>query len=215
MPLPELNPDKALIFRITHKNNLPWILENGLHCRTSNNRDPQFVNIGLTDLIEKRHVQPVPVPPGGTVSDYVPFYFTPLSIMAFNIYTGRNVQKRANGEIIILVTSLRKLSRDNIPFLFTDRHASALVPRATFSQNLDDLKQIDWKILQGRDFSRDTDDLDKSSRYQAEALVHKYMPVSSLMGVACCDDEQREWVEGVVKKQKLGLQAVTKKGWYF
>ena len=26
-----LNPEKTLIFRITHRDNLPWILENGLH----------------------------------------------------------------------------------------------------------------------------------------------------------------------------------------
>ena len=109
MALPELNADKALIFRITHRNNLPWILENGLHCRTSSKRDPNFMNIGNIDLIERRHVQQIHVAPGGTVSDYVPFYFTPLSMMAFNIHTGRNVPKRANSEIIILVTSLPQL----------------------------------------------------------------------------------------------------------
>jgi ssDNA thymidine ADP-ribosyltransferase DarT-like protein len=54
------------------------------------------------------------------VSDYVPFYFTPLSMMAYNIYTGRNVPKRANSEIIILVTSLPKLKEDSVQFLFTD-----------------------------------------------------------------------------------------------
>ena len=29
-----LNPEKALIFRIVHKDNVPWILDHdGLHCR--------------------------------------------------------------------------------------------------------------------------------------------------------------------------------------
>jgi len=183
--LPELNPEKALIFRITHRNNLPWILDNGLRCRKSTKRDPNFVNIGSVDLIEKRHVQPIHTQPGGTVSDYVPFYFTPLSMMAFNIHTGRNVPKRANSEIIILVTSLPKLKEKSVPFLFTDRHAS--VPGARFSQDLTHLDRIDWKILQNRDFSRDNDDIEKTSRYQAETLVQKHMPVSSLLGIACCD----------------------------
>ncbi len=27
-----LNPQKALIWRIVHRDNIPWILDNGLHC---------------------------------------------------------------------------------------------------------------------------------------------------------------------------------------
>ncbi len=36
-----LSPDKALIFRITHIANMPWILANGLHCPNSDIRDPR------------------------------------------------------------------------------------------------------------------------------------------------------------------------------
>jgi hypothetical protein len=94
LPLPELTAENAYIFRITHNNNLPWILDNGLHCRNSHKQDPNFVNIGLVELIDKRKSWPVPVPPKGTLSDYVSFYFTPRSMMAYNIHTGRNVQQR-------------------------------------------------------------------------------------------------------------------------
>jgi len=37
-----LTPEKALIFRITHRDNLPWILEHGLHCRTLAKRGHEF-----------------------------------------------------------------------------------------------------------------------------------------------------------------------------
>lgn len=33
-----LNPDKALIWRITHRRNMPWILANGLHAVNSQAR---------------------------------------------------------------------------------------------------------------------------------------------------------------------------------
>ena len=49
-----LSPEKALIFRITHIANVPWILANGLHCRSSAAQDPDFVEIGNPDLIDKR-----------------------------------------------------------------------------------------------------------------------------------------------------------------
>jgi len=42
-----LNPEKALIFRIAHVANVPWILEHGaLFCRNSPQQDPNYVSIG-------------------------------------------------------------------------------------------------------------------------------------------------------------------------
>jgi ssDNA thymidine ADP-ribosyltransferase, DarT len=211
--LPELTAENAYIFRITHRNNLLWILENGLHSRKSKLQDPNFVNIGMADLIEKRHQQKVTQPPGGTLSDYIPFYFTPRSMMAYNIYTGRNVKQRDNTEIVILVTSLRKLQEEGLLFLFTDRHASAV--GAKFSSNLDHLERVDWKILQNSDFSRDNDDLEKTNRYQAEALAYREMSTEVLLNVACCDDNQKAWAEGLIAKQGVNLKVLTKRGWYF
>jgi len=53
--------------------------------------DPNYRNIGNPDLIDKRSRRVVPIPPGGTLSDYVPFYFTPFSMMMYNIKTGYGV----------------------------------------------------------------------------------------------------------------------------
>ena len=61
-----------------------------MHCRNSTIRDPNFVPIGNADLIDKRHTRQVRCPPGGTLSDYVPFYFTPFTPMLLNIKTGFN-----------------------------------------------------------------------------------------------------------------------------
>ena len=108
---PNLNPEKALIWRIVHRDNIPWLMENGVHCRNSDNQDPNYVNIGNTELIDKRAHRVVPIDPGGTLSDYVPFYFTPFSPMMFNIKTGY-------GGIISASASSsthRGASRDHLP----------------------------------------------------------------------------------------------------
>jgi hypothetical protein len=83
-----LTPEKALIFRITHRANVPWILENGLHCQSAAASDPNFISIGNPELIDRRRSRMVTIPPGGTLNDYVPFYFTPYSPMLYNISTG-------------------------------------------------------------------------------------------------------------------------------
>ena len=83
-----LNPAQARIFRIIHHANLPWVLENGLHCGNSPTRAVNWVSIGNQDLIATRARWPVKVPPGGVLNDYLPFYFTPFSVMMHNINTG-------------------------------------------------------------------------------------------------------------------------------
>ena len=186
---------------------------NGLHCRNSKHRDPAFVSIGMTDLIDKRNTWVVPKKPGGTLSDYVPFYFTPRSMMAFNIHTGRNVRQRDNDQIIILVTSIPHLRQQGVPFLITDKHACA--NNTYYSDDLADLSRIDWKILQNSDFSRNNDDPDKTNRYQAEALVHKYTPISALLCVGCCDDTQKAELDALMSKHKVNLPVHVERGWYF
>ena len=83
-----LNPEKARIFRIIHRANLPWVLDHGLHCGSSPVRAQQWVSIGNQELISTRARWPVNAAPGGLLNDYVPFYFTPFSVMMRNITTG-------------------------------------------------------------------------------------------------------------------------------
>jgi hypothetical protein len=95
-----LTSEGAYIFRITHRENVPWIVRNGLHCRNSDVDDANFVAIGNPELIDKRRTQMVPCPPGGYLSDYIPFYFTPHSVMLFQINTGYNgIRRRLDWEI--------------------------------------------------------------------------------------------------------------------
>ncbi len=119
-----LSPENGLIFRITHIANVPWILDHGLHCRNTAERDPNYVEIGNLELIEKRTSRHVPIAPGGVLSDYIPFYFTPHSPMLYNIKTGyQGLAKRPMSDIVIVISSLPSLVRMGIPFVFTDRHA--------------------------------------------------------------------------------------------
>lgn len=69
----DLNPEKALIFRIIHRDNLPWVMDNGLYCGNSEVKAPDWVNIGNPELISKRAAHTVQTPPGGFLNDYVPF----------------------------------------------------------------------------------------------------------------------------------------------
>ena len=173
-----LNPEKALIWRIVHRDNIPWILVNGLHCSNSTTQYAEWVKIGSPELIEKRQQHPVPVGTKGVLSDYIPFYFTPFSPMLLNIKSGRGgVPQRDNDEIVILVSSLHHLYQQHIPFVFTNSHA--YYQWTEFYTDLSNLDEIDWSILQTRDFKRDMDDPAKFERYQAEALIYQHCPAEA------------------------------------
>ncbi len=209
-----LTSSKAFIFRIIHRDNVAWILDHGIHCSTSKTRDPRYVSIGNPDLITKRANRKLPSPPGGALSDYVPFYFTPHSPMLLNIKTGYNgIAKRRNGEIVILASTLHRLKELGVPFVFSDRHA--YLSTARFSSRLEDLSWIDWAILQRRDFQRDDNDPEKVERYQAEALVHQHFPVEALIGVGCFDTAVEKMLTAEIKKRALTIPLAVKPGWYF
>ena len=208
-----LNPEKALIWRIVHRDNLPWILDNGLHCANSKVLAPQYVNIGNLDLIDKRRSRRVPIAPEGFLADYVPFYFTPFSVMMKNIHSGWSVQQRSNDEIVILVSSLHRVEQLGLPFVFTNAHA---YPDWTdYYSDLANLREIDWSILQRRDFKRDPDDPRKMERYQAEALIHHHLPITGLLGIMCYNDAMKERIEQDVAARGLTLSVHARPGWYF
>ena len=188
-------------------------MANGMHARNSDVRDPGFVAIGNADLIDKRHHRLVPCAPHGTLSDYVPFYFTPFTPMFYNIKTGFNgVQRRPLDEIVIFVSSLTKLYADGVTFLFTDRHA--YLATAQFSDDLAMLGWIDWDRLRRRDFRKDLEDPVQVERYQAEALVHQHLPTSALVGVVCYNRFVSDWVRAKADAQGCAVKVIVKSGWY-
>lgn len=209
-----LSPDYGLVFRVTHLENVPWILENGVASPASPMLAPKFFEIGNRDLIDRRSRRVVPIAPGGTLSEYVPFYFTPRSPMLLNILTGRTgATKIQKGDLVFLVSSAATLEKNELPFLTTDRHA--VLEAASFAIGREGLTKIDWSILQACDFKRNNEDPGKIERYQAEALVHRHVPLEALDGLACHDERTKERLNPMLTERGLSLKLVIRPSWYF
>lgn len=216
LPSQLLTPEKALIFRLSHVANLPWLLTNGLHCANSPVRCPDFRRIGSDELIRKRATRIVPVDPGGVLDDYVPFYFTPWSVMLYNIVTGFNgIPRVERDNLVILVSSLRLLENYGLQFVFTDRHAYPKTADGHFYSSLTSLDEVDWRLLQSRDFRRDPSDPAKFDRYQAEALVHATAPIEVISGIACYSEAQAANVQEMVQVAGCAVNVVIRPEWFF
>jgi ssDNA thymidine ADP-ribosyltransferase DarT-like protein len=211
----DLNPERARIFRILHLANIAWILDrDGLHCQNSTTQDPNYVNIGNPSLIDKRARRIVPIPPDGTLSDYVPFYFTPFSLMMYNIKTGYGgITRRDNQDIVMLVSSVQRLRELGLSFIYTNQHAYSV--DAEFYDGSDDLRQIDWPLLQRRDFKTDDADPGKQLRYQAEALVHSHVPLEAVIGIGCYNDTVKRSVESLLEVRDVRIPVKATPNWYF
>ncbi|WP_199243844.1 type II toxin-antitoxin system toxin DNA ADP-ribosyl transferase DarT [Phycisphaera mikurensis] len=189
---------------MTHRDNLPWILEHGLHCPTSDTLDPGFVAIGREEIIDRRTRHEVSCGPGGVLADYVPFYFTPRSIMAFNIRTGfHGLTQRDNDDLVVLVSSIPRLLEMSIGFVFYS--GQAMLHESTCHADAADLTKIDWALLNAADFRNDPEDPGKKGRYQAEALVHRHTPVEALLGVGCYSPKVAHEVDLLVQRSGRDL----------
>jgi hypothetical protein len=210
-----LTPEKALIFRITHRDNVRWILKNGLHCQSSGITNPGYVSIGNAELIALRPNREVHLAPGGTLADYIPFYFTPYSPMLLNINTGyAGIRQRNNAEIVVLVSSLEALRANGVRYVYTDRHAYLRTARF-----FDDPAQlgavVDFGPLQRRDFQRDPERPDKVERYQAEALAHRFVPVGALLGIGCYTAAIKTELEATCRELGVKVKLVHRAEWFF
>jgi hypothetical protein len=177
-------------------------------------RDPNFVQIGNVDLIAARRLHAIPHPPGGTLADYVPFYFTSRSPMFLNIHTGwRGIQQRRNDEIVVVVSSVPQLLQMNVPFLFSDRHAS--LQAAQFSNDAAHLNRIDWTILRNSDFKADPEDPQKRERYEAECLIHQCLPVSAIVAIGCVNEVVVNEMQALMNASGQRVPVVARPRWYF
>jgi hypothetical protein len=119
----------------------------------------------------------------------------------------------SNEDIVILESSLHRVAELGIPFVFTDQHAYPFM--ANYFTDLKDLDQVDWDLLNRRDFKHDPDDPGKKERYQAEALVWKHLPVEGLLGICCYTPVVDEWLKDELAKRNLKMQTLVQENWYF
>lgn len=204
----------TFIYRITHYKNLPFILQNGIHCPNSNIQDPNFIQIGFPSLINQRNERPVPVEPFGTLADYVPFYFTVKSPMLYVIAMGNHpeVIRTSQEEIIYIVSSVEKLEELKIRYVFTDRHAK--LDYAQFYNKCADLRKLNWDIIESDKWGTQYGTERKEIK-QAECLVYKHLPLSAIIGIGCKTERLYNNIEAMIQTTQQKIIVKTKPEWYF
>ena len=213
MPAP---PNPVLLYHITHLDNLPGILQAGcLRCqRQLGQAGLHPVNIAYQGIQDRRAVTSVPCGPGGSLHDYVPFYFAPRSPMLYAIHRNR-VEGYEGGQIPIvhLVSSVAQMQAAGHAFVFCDGHAT--MSFSHFFTDPADLTHIDWPLM-SETYWRDTlQDPDRKRRRQAEFLVYNQVNLSAIIGVGVINDRIRQRVENILTAHQVELPVRIRRNWYY
>ncbi|HEY1056367.1 MAG TPA: DUF4433 domain-containing protein [Emticicia sp.] len=210
-----INKNRAFCYRIIHRDNLDHLLDNGILNKHHRNIDINFVTIGNLEIIDVRSTTAVRLNGYGCISEYVPFYFTPRSIMLYNIVTGYyapKVPKRNKDEIIVIRCLIEDLVKCP-EWFFTDGQAND--GESIHYNDLAHLDQIDWNCIQNGNFSKSDGDYDRQRRYQAEFLVRDSVPIECVESISVYNDTLKDWAENKIKKFGLKIPVHIRKPYFF
>jgi hypothetical protein len=209
-----------LAFHFTHVDNLQSIIDAGaLVCDGGARQGRLRTEVGDTAIKESRRRRVVPVGPGGTVADYVPFYFAPRSPMMYRIACDCRdaVPGRYQGgdqALVYLALKVGVVVDSGVAWVVTDGNAAATITR--FSTDVDKMSQlVDWPLMAATVWNNTVDDQDRQRRRMAELLVHRELPLSLLHGLAVSSNEYARKVQETLSDSPLADRVVVRPDWYY
>lgn len=205
-----MNP---LILHITNVGNLPVILQLG--GLWSNNHlpvgSPAPISSAHANIQARRAATAVPCGPGGSLHDYVPFYFGERSPMLYANHAGF----AGNGgqrPLVYLVSDVQSVAQAGCRWVFTDGHAEMLRGLTRAHISLAALPGLDWKAIGTRFWGADAETKRKK---QAEFLVHRFFPWSLVREIVVVDAAMQAQVQGILAGQAHVPPVTVNLSWYY
>jgi hypothetical protein len=171
-------------------------------------------SIAYDSIMQRRNNTVVPCSPGGTLLDYVAFYFCPRSPMLYTISRDNVAGLSGSQESIIsIVSSTQDIQSAGLDFVFTDGHG--IMTFTKFFNNLSDLNQVDWELMKSRYWNDTIDEPDRKRRRQAEFLVFERFPLNHANAIAVKTQRMKRQVDSLLKKLNCSIAVYVRPNWYY
>lgn len=211
-------PNPTPIYRMVHIDNLDTILRRGGMHGTNHvpNDGLPYRTIHNVEVQNKRHVRPIQKGPGGTMHDYVPFYFGYLSPMLLQLHTGRvDGFTDKQPSLVYLVSTVQHVAYDDLEWVFSNGHGIAAYTE--WFDDLDDLDKVDWDMVYQRYWSDNTNDMDRQRRKQAEFMIHRFCPWAVIEEIGVVNVWAKNRAEGILGQfgQEFQRPVRLKPDWYY
>lgn len=176
-------------FRITHIDNIPYIDRVGFVLPDSPYASTTYRSIGDKSVIAKRQT----IIDGIDLTQYIPFYFGPRSVMLYVIQHGYNgVEKQKPEDIVYCVIKIADLIAGNVECLFTDGHALSAFTRFYESQDLSVVNRIvSWQDVYAH-YWKSEEDTDLKRRKEAELLIKTALSRDYIRGYVVYNEEAKQ-----------------------
>ena len=207
------------VTHFTHVAHLATVIEQGLLSdAAAHDAGVLAVEVGDLGIKDRRRSREMPVPPGGTVADYVPFYFAPRSPMMFSISKG-NVPsyQGSTARLIYLVTSLEHLHGTGHEVVLSDRNAVYAYAdfRVFDPADLIDDDFIDWDLMRQRDWYNTDAEPQRKERRMAEALVHERVAWEAITQIGTQSEIVAAEVRAILAAARSSIPVYVRPEWYF
>lgn len=176
--------DGALLYHLTCMKNLPNILETGLRSRES--VKGEFVDVADGEIITGRATL--------NLQKMVPFHF-----FANNPFDGR-VLKDHNSKSFCIISVRRTFAKEN-DWKIIPKHPLASGPVATLLDYDKGMAQIDWDLMNSRDYKNS----ECKSVCMAECLSSKTVDAANFSGIFVKSEDDKNYVEGLIKTKGLRM----------
>lgn len=224
MPAPA--PEVVRLFHITDIENLAAICAAGALVAKSVTAAAGGVykNIAYQGAQGKRALKALPVPPGGTIHDYVPFYFAPRSPMLAAINTGRVPGCTTQEPIVHLETTVARAIADGRSHVFYDRNAT--IDYSQSYTDLADLDKISWDLLTEaprldgyckyfNSIQSPPRYADRQERRMAEFLVRERVLLSAITRIGVVNAAMKVRADAILHAAGVTLRSEVQRDWYF
>lgn len=197
----------------THIDHLPSIIFGGLVADTVAQDGLLTMEAGEPSIKERRRRRQVPIPPGGVVGDYAPFYFAPRSPMMYSISHG-NVPsfEGHHNDLIYLATTTQVLVDRGLTLLFSDRNA--VLGYAKFGPEASSDQLVDWDLMQETWWHNTPEEPDRKERRMAECLVWKSVPFDCFPYIAAHGETQATKVNTILAQAGRNVAVGVRPDWY-
>lgn len=175
------NLSKIYLFRMTHIENIPHILQYGITHSKSKHSNKNYLPIGDESLILSR--TSLVLPNGKALGDYIPFYFGYRMPMLYVIQKGFNSVKATPVEnIVYCISTVARIIDLNLEFVFTNGHAIDKFSSIYSQKDIEGIENIiDRKAIESK-YWKDENDLDLKRRKEAEFLIADDIPTLAIAG---------------------------------
>lgn len=204
-------PIPTPIYHFTHIDNLVRLLGTGMIlCKNEMTaQNSQYRSSAFETVQARRENFQVPVSKGGTIHDYVPFYFNSRSPMLYTINCG-NVADIRMQDLVFFKTSAQTVVASGSDFAFTDGHG--IMELSDYYDDLSDLEQVPWNVINAHYWN---DFQDGRRLRQSEFLVHKSFNWSLVEAIGVYNQDMKERVELLTSNLQQPPVVEVRRNWYF